>query len=83
MKPWPPFSTPNQRVALSWPVLSATEADTAEQLRNFRKTERRREVEDLRELIDLAREKAKSKYTPLREKAKWMRLAGQLTWYND
>ncbi len=57
--------------------------DPYEGLRNFRSTERAQMIEAIRDLIEEARKRVKSNYTPNRERAKWMRLAGQLIWYKD
>ncbi len=40
-------------------------------------------IEDIRDLIDVARKRATSEHTLSRERVKWMRLAGQLIWYKD
>ena len=40
-------------------------------------------IEAIRDLIEESRRRAKSKYTPSRERARWIRLAGQLIWYKD
>ena len=40
-------------------------------------------IEVIGDLIEESRRRAKSKYTPSRERARWIRLAGQLIWYKD
>ncbi len=40
-------------------------------------------IEAVRDLIEEARRKPKSNYTPSKERARWTRLAGQLIWYKD
>lgn len=64
-------------------VLSSVEDGPRERLRKFRKAERARMIEDIRDLIDVARKRATSEHTLSRERVKWMRLAGQLIWYKD
>ncbi len=49
----------------------------------FRQAERAQHLETLRELVEEARKRAKSHYTPSKERAKWVKLAGQLLWYKD
>ena len=49
----------------------------------FRQAERAQHLETLRELIEEARKRAKSHYTPSKERSKWVKLAGQLLWYKD
>ena len=40
-------------------------------------------IEAVRDLIEESRKRAKSNYTPSKERARWTRLAGQLIWYKD
>ncbi len=40
-------------------------------------------IEVIGDLIEESRRRAKSKYTPSRERARWIRLAGRLIWYKD
>ncbi len=40
-------------------------------------------IEAVRDLIEESRRRAKSNYTPSKERARWTRLAGQLIWYKD
>ncbi len=40
-------------------------------------------VEAVRDLIEESRKRAKSNYTPAKERAKWTKVAGQLIWYKD
>lgn len=49
----------------------------------FRQAERSQNLEVLRELIEEARKRAKSHYTSSKERARWVKLAGQLLWYKD
>ena len=49
----------------------------------FRQAERAQHLETLRELIEEARKRAKSHYTASKERARWVKLAGQLLWYKD
>ncbi len=49
----------------------------------FRQAERAQHLETLRELVEEAGKRAKSHYTPSKERAKWVKLAGQLLWYKD
>lgn len=49
----------------------------------FRQAERSQHLEVLRELIEEARKRAKSHYTSSKERARWVKLAGQLLWYKD
>src|SRR5437867_2952433 len=63
--------------------LTEADADTYESLRSFRSTERGQMIAAIRELIEEAQKRVKSKYTPSRERTKWMNLAGKLIWYKD
>jgi hypothetical protein len=40
-------------------------------------------IETIQELIQTSHRYAKSQYTPRAERAKWIKLAGQLIWYKD
>lgn len=63
--------------------LTEAEQSPYDSLRSFRVTERAQMIGAIRELIEEAQKRVKSKNTPSREKTKWMRLAGQLIWYKD
>jgi len=63
--------------------LTEAEQDPYETLRNFRTTERAQMIGAIRELIEEAQKRVKSKNTPSRDRTKWMKLAGQLIWYKD
>ncbi len=63
--------------------MSAEASVAYEEMRRFRKTERAQLVETLRDLIEETRKRAKSHYTSSKERARWVRLAGQLVWYKD
>ena len=63
--------------------MSLPEADPSETMRKWRRSERAQMIEVIRDLIEESRRRAKSKYTPSRERARWIRLAGQLIWYKD
>jgi hypothetical protein len=49
----------------------------------WRESERTHMIEAIREMIDEARVRAKSKRAPASERIRWTRLAGQLIWYKD
>ncbi len=63
--------------------MSAEDPSHFEHVRRFRQAERAQHLETLRELAEEARKRAKSHYTPSKERAKWVKLAGQLLWYKD
>jgi hypothetical protein len=63
--------------------LTEVEQDPYETLRNFRTTERAQMIGAIRDLIEEAQKRVKSKNTPSRDRTKWMKLAGQLIWYKD
>lgn len=56
---------------------------TRQGLRDFRKEERRQMIQILHDLIEESGKRAKSQYTPARERTKWVKLTGQLIWYKD
>jgi hypothetical protein len=56
---------------------------TQQGLREFRKDERKQMIEILHDLIEESGKRAKSQYTPARERTKWVKLTGQLIWYKD
>jgi hypothetical protein len=49
----------------------------------FRQAERAQHLETLKELVEEARKRAKSHYTSSKERARWVKLTGQLLWYRD
>jgi hypothetical protein len=49
----------------------------------WRESERAHMIESIREMIDEARKRAKSKRASANERIRWTRLAGQLIWYKD
>lgn len=63
--------------------MSLLEATPSETMRKWRRSERAEMIEVIGDLIEESRRRAKSKYTPSRERARWIRLAGQLIWYKD
>ncbi len=63
--------------------MSLLEATPSETMRKWRRSERAQMIEVIGDLIEESRRRAKSKYTPSRERARWIRLAGQLIWYKD
>lgn len=63
--------------------MSLLEANPSETMRKWRRSERAEMIEVIGDLIEESRRRAKSKYTPSRERARWIRLAGQLIWYKD
>ena len=63
--------------------MSLPEANPSETMRKWRRSERAQMIEVIGDLIEESRRRAKSKYTPSRERARWIRLAGQLIWYKD
>ena len=63
--------------------MSLPEANPSETMRKWRKSERAQMIEVIGDLIEESRRRAKSKYTPSRERARWIRLAGRLIWYKD
>ena len=65
------------------PVLSLPEETPYETMRKWRRSERSQMIEAVRDLIEESRKRAKSNYTPSKERARWTRLAGQLIWYKD
>ncbi len=63
--------------------MSLPDTNPSETMRKWRRSERRQMIEAIGDLIEESRRRAKSKYTPSRERARWIRLAGQLIWYKD
>jgi hypothetical protein len=63
--------------------LTENEPTPYDSLRSFRVTERAQMIGAIRELIEEAHKRVKSKNTPSGERTKYMRLAGQLIWYKD
>jgi hypothetical protein len=56
---------------------------TEEGFRGFRKEERKQMIDTLHDLIEESGKRARSQYTPSKERVKWMKLTGQLIWYKD
>ncbi len=63
--------------------LSTEKSTSYEELVRFRQAERTQHLETLRELVEEARKRAKSHYASSKERARWVKLAGQLLWYKD
>ncbi len=63
--------------------MAEPDADPYDVVRAFRSKERAQMIVSIREFIEEAQKRAKSKNTPSRERVKWMNLAGKLIWYKD
>ena len=57
--------------------------DPYEVVSAFRSKERTQMIGSIRDFIEEAQKRAKSKNTPSRERVKWVNLAGKLIWYKD
>ena len=64
-------------------VLSSGVMEYEKKQRVFRSRERRENLDKMKELIDEALNKSKSKNRPVNEKMKWMSLAGRLIVFKD
>lgn len=64
-------------------VLSSGVMEYEKQLRILRSRERAENLDKIKELIDEALKKSKSKNRPANEKMKWMGLAGRLIVFKD
>lgn len=59
------------------------DADPYDAVRAFRSKERTQMILSIRDFIEEAQKRARSKNTPSRERVKWVNLAGKLIWYKD
>ncbi len=64
-------------------ALAEPEVDPYESISAFRSKERTQMIVSIREFIEEAQKRARSKNTPSGERVKWMNLAGKLIWYKD
>lgn len=63
--------------------MTSGQTEQYKELVRFRQGERALHLETLKELIEEARKRAKSHYTSSKERARWVKLTGQLLWYRD
>jgi len=59
------------------------ESDPMKSIRAWRATERKKMIESMEKLLGLAQKLAFSQYTRSSQRARYVRLAGQLLWYKD
>src|SRR5438128_11793744 len=63
--------------------LTELASQTEKRYSSFRKGERKQLIDTLHDLIEESGKRATSQYTPSQERARWVKLTGQLSWYKD
>jgi hypothetical protein len=58
-------------------------SESEKRIKGWRQSERKVMIETIQELIQTSHKYAKSQYTASAQRAKWIKLAGQLIWYKD
>ena len=58
-------------------------SESEKRIKGWRQSERKVMIETVEDLIQTSYKYAKSKYTPSAQRARWIKLAGQMIWYKD
>jgi hypothetical protein len=74
--------------ALCWYQLSddldwLEKSESEKRIKGWRQSERKVMIETIQDLIQTSHKYSKSQYTPSGQRARWIKLAGQLIWYKD
>ena len=59
------------------------ESEVAKSINVWGQSERKVMIDTIQDLIRTSHKYSKSQYTPGAQRARWTKLAGQLTWYED